>query len=750
MRGYIDLTMAKVATIVTSNETTDDLVPSRELISLVEKILSHATFDGCTVMTSFSAEQLSLKLLTTWQMYFGNIYQQKDVDKNVSLILEEAEDYMDQIHCFHRFFGISFSVTEQEQARKSFEICSLLGISHSNFKFWTNYVFCQAHKLEMPDWPEVAVKSWMTRNLMVVLHRAGHDLRKLRNQSLLYSFFQGLKKGLLPIRPHHVDESLQKHAKALSREPLPLNDHFKYFCWNKLRNEYSSLIVPKTLEKKKPYMGTLSNKSTVEATRKMGGQVGYLRSYSTNLVKPPEFIGYVEIHKLHYWGDELLTRTVTLNQVYSILPDEDIIDFLLGEKRCGKVSSFVVQPATILEPLKGRIITKPSSGDYMFLTNIQKFLWGKLRKMRSFELVGRPVCVEDIYYISNDWRFGQGFISGDYSGATDNLTSNLSKLIMKFLLQEFNSEYRDSIIRSFCETKIDYSKCPLPEDGKWMDTYIGFESQSEDPVQQRNGQLMGHVLSFIVLCIANKLVFDYSFWRRNKESPRVLVNGDDILFKATQEDYTEWMKDVRSVGFFPSLGKNLYSPDICQINSVLFQIKFCQLDYFTSYIREIRPVPYLNFGIITGRGKGKEDQNARTGIQDSIKAMETVVEEIPVLHSNFQSLHKWGYFWNLEEVKVNFILSRIEGFMNHFQDLNYHQTYRLLEKLISDEDLCQHSVKIHLPEDRYSSYGRFQSVDAEKSLVMYEYERKRNRDPFFILRRDFFDEDQELEVTRWV
>ncbi len=141
---------------------------------------------------------------------------------------------------------------------------------------------------------------------------------------------------------------------------------------------------------------------------------------------------------------------------------------------------------------------------------------------------------------------------------------------------------------------------------------------------------MGHVLSFPVLCLANYLTFRWTFHKIGRKAPRVLINGDDILFKCTRKEYNEWCHWTRSIGLIPSLGKNLMSQSVCQINSVLFRIRmdsrpclrqtvFESLDYqfipFYSGERVINDygfytlvdeVPYINYGIVCGRGKGRE------------------------------------------------------------------------------------------------------------------------------------------------
>jgi len=80
---------------------------------------------------------------------------------------------------------------------------------------------------------------------------------------------------------------------------------------------------------------------------------------------------------------------------------------------------------------------------------------------------------------------------------------------------------------------------------------------------------------------------------------------------------------VSEAGFFPSVGKNLFSPNVAQINSVLFRIKYhieseysldnLFTDMRSSPIKSIERVNYINFGLLTSRGKG------RLGGTDTVK-----------------------------------------------------------------------------------------------------------------------------------
>jgi hypothetical protein len=80
------------------------------------------------------------------------------------------------------------------------------------------------------------------------------------------------------------------------------------------------------------------------------------------------------------------------------------------------------------------------------------------------------------------------------------------------------------------------------------------------------GQMMGHILSFPILCMIN-----YSSSTLDLPEGRfVRVNGDDVLFPATPEEYRRWEINTRNVGLKKSLGKNYYSRDMAMINSEVY------------------------------------------------------------------------------------------------------------------------------------------------------------------------------------
>jgi hypothetical protein len=145
---------------------------------------------------------------------------------------------------------------------------------------------------------------------------------------------------------------------------------------------------------------------------------------------------------------------------------------------------------------------------------------------------------------------GEVFVSGDYESATDNLNSHLQLVIMSELLAK--SECVPTGIRAHA-----------------LSTYSSLLSDDRDSdlvFEQARGQLMGQLTSFPLLCLVNYLVFKY-YVRRDVP---VKINGDDIVFRATETEYQRWSEGVVRGGLTLSKGKTLVSRRFFSLNSVLF------------------------------------------------------------------------------------------------------------------------------------------------------------------------------------
>lgn len=144
-------------------------------------------------------------------------------------------------------------------------------------------------------------------------------------------------------------------------------------------------------------------------------------------------------------------------------------------------------------------------------------------------------------------REGEYFVSGDYESATDNVNINVSRVIL------------ETILSKSCHLPQSMHKPALHSLNSVFDT-------DEGPIRQERGQLMGNYLSFPLLCIINYLTFKFFVPR---EVP-VKVNGDDIVFRSTPNEYLRWKSGVTVSGLTLCKGKTMVSSKVFSLNSTFF------------------------------------------------------------------------------------------------------------------------------------------------------------------------------------
>jgi hypothetical protein len=462
--------------------------------------------------------------------------------------------------------------------------------------------------------------------------------------------FQGFKKGLLPVRPDAVQAALDKHRMCLTKDPsisTELATHVRRIAKS----------VTAQLRLKLGSSHCQSTSSTTEFSYASGGNIGgcaflkYCPKKSKNvlpLVGTPELLGFVmernirgkriPIYDCGRVGDREKVFSVVaykrwaheITPVYFFNPlfYEDmreevrskrgaIFQTSAGELNPAIYNDPVVNPACILEPMKVRIITKPDFGIHTDLHKFQKMVWKALYEHKSgfFQLIGEPLQRQHLWKIVAGWQPGEKFCSGDFSAATDNLKGEVSKIILEDIFSQFRLthpiEYQN-IMNSMLKSTVEVPRDALGRvigmphyDGFWKN--FGYDLPT---FQQKNGQLMGNVISFGILCIANYIAYHRSIeLAQGRELrafsariPHVLINGDDILFKTNDQRYKIWLDTVKEFGLEPSVGKNFISDRFLQVNSELYRVDTF-LDGFQSGVRDLRVVPYVNFGLLTGRNK---------------------------------------------------------------------------------------------------------------------------------------------------
>jgi hypothetical protein len=254
----------------------------------------------------------------------------------------------------------------------------------------------------------------------------------------------------------------------------------------------------------------------------------------------------------------------------------------------------------VLEPLKVRLITKSDALRQWVSKWFQGEMHSWLKTKKQFRLIGEPLDMSHLYWLYEqtckvlpaEHRETWLWESGDYAAATDRLSLDATKTAFEWLLLRLPPSENWII--------------PLLRDILY-EQWISADLKSEEPLNrstlrylQKNGQLMGSVLSFPILCIINFACFwsaleEYLGRRCRFCDVPCLINGDDFLALMPPGLRRLWVLRVKGVGFEFSLGKNYTDRKFFLINSTLFKF-----DWSRTTIAEVK---YLNTGLLTGQAK---------------------------------------------------------------------------------------------------------------------------------------------------
>jgi hypothetical protein len=287
-----------------------------------------------------------------------------------------------------------------------------------------------------------------------------------------------------------------------------------------------------------------------------------------------------------------------------------------------KVEKPLVQAVGLPEPLKVRVISKGPPLLYTVLKPIQKWLWSTLKKHPVFELIGRYVVEDDINRILSGLKDTEEVTSGDYVASTNRLhgwvSETISDRIMLRLGENIPKKDLDKLPVNYMVDLKRLMKVALTQ-------HIFMENDKELP--QTEGQLMGSIVSFPILCIANAALCRMalegaSLERRSKpviyrvtrngsgRPAPLLVNGDDCLLRGPKQVLREcWESVCAFAGLESSVGKTYFSSSFCTINSTIFK---------KTYDGTWKESKYVNIGLMKGLkriGAGsKKGYNPQVGV----------------------------------------------------------------------------------------------------------------------------------------
>jgi len=438
-----------------------------------------------------------------------------------------------------------------------------------------------------------------------------------KNTHLWYSFLQG-KRAALPLSDVLVSTTYEEHRESMSRED-PLKDDDETYegfleemepvldqVQRETARRYEAASESAYEDERSSYISrgevdhAASIRACYEQPRSKGGQLGQLlhlapalehcnpRARTKDRVVP-------EFARMTFYPFVSIQGRIHFNVVVEEYEYSDGIrswkDAISGE--CVRYIGGVQLKATIqavLEPLKVRVISKGEAVPYYVSKALQVAMLSTLREMECFRLVGRPMTAPDLLDLArNPVLFGQGpleWFSVDYSAATDRLSARLSAAILERITRGL-----DPVLQEIWASVLAPHWCryPFPY------------SEKIKPVSQRNGQLMGSILSFPILCLANLGLYLLNIRddiRPLREKLRgVLVNGDDMLYVAPRSLWDSHVALGERVGLSMSPGKAYHHSTYANVNSACYHYS---LHSSTSCPHAI---PFLNSGLYFGQNK---------------------------------------------------------------------------------------------------------------------------------------------------
>jgi len=445
-------------------------------------------------------------------------------------------------------------------------------------KYATAWPMARYMQQELPEIPE----GFPSHPLIV-----GGKLRRIlknrlisfndKNSVMWNSYLQGVKRGAAMVSEDFVHDGYVDHRDVLSTPPAGDDE---------VVTELEPLVnrALRWYKPPKPRLLEASTSAALQSKRSEGGARGYIRDFYAELSGHNQLVSMVE------------TRPGVIVEVRGVQTPafDDVLRWALESPTDVMVSAHC-------EPLKVRLISKGSAPRYWISRFKQKGMWKYLQKFDQFSPTGRPLDASDLHGIlvrerKLDLKFDK-WVSGDYSGATDRVDIRVTKLIFEKMLEK--SDYSDSlkeVLRSVIGAQRLNYPTSMNRDGEL------------DSVDQKNGQLMGSTLSFPILCLINLV----SYWGALEERLQrrvamrdlpVLINGDDILFRADTAFYEIWKRWVHRVGFKLSLGKNYIHSRLLTINSQLYR--------WNPVENSFKRLGFLNTGLLTGQSKTTGRMGAR-------------------------------------------------------------------------------------------------------------------------------------------
>jgi len=469
--------------------------------------------------------------------------------------------------------------------------------------------------------PTGHLRAWLRQRLTVFSRKNTH---------LWYSWLQA-KRCALPASESIVKKTYEDHYTALSTpdsgDDETIREIFADETFQRLltsvRKDMTELLRDgKAFESRSP-----STSACFEQTRGAGGQLEELL-YSVGM-QDPAFYGS-ELYRMVY-----LPRSCGKTTLFGVLKEIRYVPTTQWTKLRDLKSQWDVwgRPINctiqaVLEPMKVRVISKGEALPYYTMAPLQKALHTAMRHRPCFRLIGRPFSPCDVLDCAEKAQSDYEWFSVDYSAATDGLSWKYSGSIFRYLIGNLPKEEYNLAMRVLGPHNLFY---PEKEGLKMTKVFRGI---------MRNGQLMGSILSFPILCLANLGVYlkvSRPFqrdWSDEERLKHVLINGDDMLYAAPRYLWEEHARVSGKVGLKMSVGKAYHHRAYANVNSTSVQMdlsaKYVQGKTNTPY-----QIPYLNAGLFYGEHKvqgGSESKETETDLYCRVADDSTLRERFAQAH----------------------------------------------------------------------------------------------------------------------
>jgi hypothetical protein len=468
--------------------------------------------------------------------------------------------------------------------------------------------------------------------------------RSTRNTHLFYSWLQA-KRAALPLTEEMVHTAYEEHRVAMGL-PDPIDDDTHDGVMRQLEpvltevcTELLSTYQPATLEEHLAYYGDIegdtrhvaSTRACFEKSRTNGGQLGALmeKAFTRDGQLRPRMNFDLELARISYHTQCVVGGVVTNNALFEHyrkpVAERAWNDSVNGEAFFYHGQALKATIQVVLEPLKTRVISKGESTPYYLSKPLQTKIHDILRHRGEFRLVGRPLSATDLMDLEQNRVMGgvggHEWFSIDYSAATDGLSARLSASIMERILRGQRSDLLPIWMSVLAPHLCRY---PFPHDDVL-------------PIQQVNGQLMGSILSFPILCLANLGLYLHAI----SDDPRplkqklqgVLVNGDDMLYVARRSRWATHVALGEKVGLKMSPGKAYHDRVFANANSACFHFPLLDENRRGTFIsgqyqeKSYTPkaIPFLNAGLYFGQNKVM-NKVSETGSE--VQSRVSVIEEL--------------------------------------------------------------------------------------------------------------------------